>query len=302
MAVTRLDDDAIWLFRELETIESNVFEKKYPDIIYPRLLPVDFTTVHPAVDRYTYRMNDKVGRFKAIQDRAKDLPRVDVFRKEESVKAFSNGASYGYTHQEVIAARYQGMPLQEQKISAVRRAYEEDVNNVALFGNSSLGVEGFFNNSNVDKLNITQTWISTTATPDEMLKILNTATSYSVKNSKMIERPNTIALAFEDYDILATTPRTSTDSVSVLEYYLKTHDYITEIIPVNELDDYAGANRNRMIVYNRDPEKLKLMISQPLEFFPPQREQMEYNVAAHYRIVGTVTFYPKSITYIDQTP
>lgn len=297
---TRLDDDGIWLSRELETIESRVFEKKYADIVYPQLLPVDTTTVDNASDTYTYRMVDRVGKFRVIQDRAKDLPRVDVFRKETTMKVVSIAASYGYTVQETRAARRQGYGLQEQRVQAVRRAYEEKVQDVGLFGDSTVGIEGFFNNSNVDKLNVTQTWISTTATPDEQLKLLNTAVTHIVKGTNMVERPNTIAMAYEDFNVLSTTPRSATSDTTVLQYFLENDPYISQIIPLNELDEFGGANKNRMVLYNRDPEKLRLHIPQALEFFPPERTKLEYEVASHARVMGTTIYYPKSVLYVDQ--
>jgi hypothetical protein len=296
----RLDDDGIWLSRELETIEARVFEKKYADIIYPQILPVDTVTVDNASDTYTYRMVDRVGKFRVIQDRASDLPRVDVFRKETTMKVVSIAASYAYTVQETRAARRQGFGLQEQRVMAVRRAYEEKVNEVALFGDSQIGIEGFFNSTSVNKLNVTQTWISSTATADEMLKVLNTAVAFMVKSTNMVERPNTMLMAYEDYNVLSTTPRSATSDTTVLQYFLENDPYITQIVPVNELDDYAGANKNRMVLYNRDPEKLRLHIPQVLEFFPPERSKLEYEVAAHGRVMGTTIYYPKSILYVDQ--
>jgi hypothetical protein len=297
---TRLDEDGIWLSRELEAIESRVFEKKYADIIYPRLIPVNTTTVGPAADTYTYRMLDRTGKFKVIQDRAKDLPRADVTRKEVTLKVVSIASSYGYTVQETRAARYTGFGLQEERVTAVRRAYEEMVNEMALFGDASIGIEGFLNNSSVDQLNVTQSWISTSSTPDEMLSVLNTAVSSIVKGTKMVERPNTIALAYEDHNKLMTTPRSTTSDTTVMEYFLRTNEYINEFIPMNELDDFGGANKNRMVVYNRDPEKLELFIPQVLEFFPPERSGLEYSVAAHARVMGTAIRYPKSVIYVNQ--
>lgn len=298
--LTRLDDDGIWLARELEVIESRVFEKKYADIIYPQLLPVDTTTVDNAADTYTYRMMDRVGKFRVIQDRASDLPRVDVFRKEVTNKVISIGSSYGYTVQETRAARRQGLPLQEHKVLAVRRAYEEEVQRIGLYGDSTVGIQGFFNSTDVDKLNVTQSWISSNSTADEVLTLLNTSVTQIVKGTNMVEQPNTIAMAFEDFRVLSTTPRSSTSDTTVLQYFLENDPYITQIIPLNELDNFGGANKNRMVVYNRDPEKLRLHIPQVLEFFPPERSKLEYEVAAHARVMGTTIYYPKSVLYVDQ--
>lgn len=297
---TRLDDDGIWLSKELEAIESRVFEKKYADIMYPQVLPVDTGSIGNAADTYTYRMLDRTGGFKVIQDRASDLPRADVTRKEVTLKVVSIASSYAYTVQETRAARYQGFGLQEQRVAAVRRSYEEKVNEMALYGDASVNVEGFLNNSSVDKLNVTSSWISTTSTPDEILTLLNTAVSRIVSGTKMVERPNTILMAYDDYNKISTTARSSTSDTTVMEYFLRTNPFISEIMPMNELDDFGGANKNRMVVYDRNPEKVELFIPQVLEFFPAERQGLEYKVAAHARVMGAVVRYPKSVLYVDQ--
>jgi hypothetical protein len=297
---TRLDSDGIWLSRELEKIEDRVFEVQYADIVYPTLLPVDTTTVGPADDLYTYRVMDRVGKFKTIQDRARDLPRVDITRKEITQRVISIGASYGYTVQEVKAARSRGLPLQESRVTAFRRAYEERVNDIALYGDTDSGLQGFLNNTDIDKLNVTLSWITNGSTADEMLSLLNTAVTYMVAGTNMIEKPNTILMAYEDWNRLNTTPRSSTSDTTVLSYFLANDPYITSIIPLNELNDFSGANKNRMVIYNRSPEKLKLMMPQMLETFPPEREGMEYTVDGYARVMGTTIYYPKSVLYVDQ--
>jgi hypothetical protein len=133
-----------------------------------------------------------------------------------------------------------------------------------------------------------------------MLTLLNTAITYMVAGTNMVEKPNTIALAYEDWNKLNTTPRSSTSDTTVLSYFLANDPYITSVIPMNELNDFSGANKNRMVVYNRNPEKLKLMMPQMLETFPPEREGMEYTVDGYARVMGTTIYYPKSVLYVDQ--
>lgn len=299
---TRLDADGIWLSRELEKIEDKIFEVQYADIIYPQLFPIDTTTVGPVDDIYTYRVMDRVGKFKTIQDRSSDLPRVDVTRKEISQGVVTIGASFGYGIHETRAARAKGLPIQESKVSAVRRAYEERVQDVALYGDAAAGIKGMFNSPDVAALNVTLTWFSTTATADEQLRILNGAVGHMMKSTNMVEKPNTILMAYEDFKIINETPRSSTSDTTVREYFLRNDPFINAIIPLNELDDFGGAGQNRMIVYNRSPEKLKLHIPQPLEFLPPQQHNLEYTVATHARVMGPSIYFPASMLYVNQTP
>ena len=298
--VTRNDSDGIWLSRELEKIEAREFDREYADIIYSKILPVNTTTVDPAADKYTYRMRDKVGKFKVIQDRVTDIPRVDVTRREVSQKVVSIAGAYGYTVAEIRAARREGITLEESRVSAVRRAAEEEIQRVALFGDTATGLEGFLNNASVDALNVTDSWFSNGSTADEMLRILNTAVRYMVDGTNMAETPNGILLAYEDFAILNETPRSSTSDTTVLEYFLRNDRYIQFIEPINELKGLAGSGRNKMVVYKRDPMKSELMLPQPLEFFPPEREKLEYEVISHARVMGATIRYPKSVLYVNE--
>ena len=77
----RNDEVGVFLARELETILARTFEVEYADIKYSSLIPIS-TEVGPGADSFTYRVFDKQGSMKVIGDKAQDLPRADVLRKE----------------------------------------------------------------------------------------------------------------------------------------------------------------------------------------------------------------------------
>ena len=119
----RNDDVGIFLARELETILSRSYEVEYADIKYASLLPIS-SEVGPGADSFTYRVFDKQGSMKVIQDKAQDLPRADVLRKEVTHPVRSLGASFAYTIQETrAAAMVPNMNLEQRRANAVRRAY-----------------------------------------------------------------------------------------------------------------------------------------------------------------------------------
>ena len=99
----RNDDVGVFLARELETILSRTFEVEYADIKYSSIIPIS-TEVGNGSDSYTYRVFDKQGSMKIIGDRAQDLPRSDVLRKEVTHPVRSIGGSFAYTVQETRAA------------------------------------------------------------------------------------------------------------------------------------------------------------------------------------------------------
>ena len=299
MSEIRNDDVGLFLARELEQVLARTFEVQYADIKYSSVLPIS-TEIGPGADSFTYRIFDAQGSMKLIQDKASDLPRADVLRKEVTHQVRSLGASFAYTIQETrAAAMVPGMNLEQRRANAVRRAYEEKVQSVAYFGEGAVSMDGFFNNANVDKT-VPSKWFDT-ATTDEMLEILNEAPTSIVQGSNMKESPNTMLVPYDVYRILSTTPRSSTSDTTVLEFFLRTNPFIRSIEPINELE--AGKSeltKDRIICYDRSPEKLQLHIPRTLEFLPPVRNNLEFSVAAHARVGGVALYYPKSVLYVEK--
>jgi hypothetical protein len=282
----RMDDAGLFLERQLEYIRPQVFEVQYADIKYPTILPVT-SEAGPGAQTFTYRIMDSTGEFKLIADAADDLPRADISQVEKSINIRSFGGSFGYT-------------LEQRRAAAVRRAYEEKVEEVALFGESTVGLSGFFNNSTVDVVAADKWFTDSGTTAQEMLELLNYGVSAIINASKMKEQPDTILMAYEDYNKVSTTRNSDSSDVTVLEYFLRTNPYIRNVEPINQLD--AGnsvLNTNRMVVYKRDPEKVQLHIPQPLELFPPQQRGLEFIVPAHARVGGVALYYPKSVIYVQ---
>jgi hypothetical protein len=299
MSEFRLDDAGLFLDRQLEHIRPQVFEVEYADIKYPTILPVT-AEAGPGAQTFTYRIMDATGDFKLISDAADDLPRADVSQTEKSINIRSFGGSFGYTVQELRAAQMANLSLEQRRASAVRRAYEEKVESVAMFGEGSVSLAGFFNNATVDVISANK-WFSTSAvTAQEMLEILNQGVSAIISGSNMKEQPDTILMPYEDYNIVSTTRNSDSSDVTVLEYFLRTNPFIRNVEPINQL---AAANssliKNRLVVYKRDPQKVQLHIPQPLELFPPQQRGLEFIVPAHARVGGVALYYPKSVKYVQ---
>lgn len=299
----RNDEVGVFLARELETILARTFEVEYADIKYSSLIPIS-SEVGNGADSFTYRVFDKQGSMKVIGDKAQDLPRADVLRKEVTHPVRSLGASFAYTIQETrAAAMVPGMNLEQRRANAVRRAYEEKVQEIAYFGDAPSGMKGFFNNDQVDKL-VPNKWFDTSGvTTDEMLELLNEAPTRLVQNSNMKEMPNTMLVPYNVYRIISTTPRSTTSDTTVMEFFLRTNPMITAIEPINELEasKSGGAlSKDRIITYDRSPDKLQLHVPQPLEFLPPLRQSLEFSVAAHARIGGLALYYPKSAIVLEK--
>jgi len=299
----RNDDVGVFLARELETILARTFEVEYADIKYSSLIPLS-SEVGNGADSFTYRVFDKQGSMKVIGDKAQDLPRADVLRKEVTHPVRSLGASFAYTIQETRAAdMVPGMNLEQRRANAVRRAYEEKVQEIAYFGDAPSGMKGLFNNDQVDKTVPNKWFDDSSITTDEMLELLNEAPTALVNNSNMKEMPNTMLVPYDVYRIISTTARSTTSDTTVMEFFLRTNPMITAIEPINELGaskSGGSLSKDRVVVYDRSPDKLQLHVPQPLEFLPPLRNALEFSVAAHARIGGLALYYPKSVMVLEK--
>lgn len=297
----RMDTAGLFLERQLEYIRPQVFEIQYADIKYSTILPVT-SEAGTGAQTFTYRIMDSTGEFRLLADAASDLPRADISQVEKSINIRSFGGSFGYTVQELRAAQMANIALEQRRAAAVRRAYEEKVESVALFGESTVGLAGFFNNSSVDIVAADKWFTTVSITAQEMNELLNYGVSAIINGSKMKEQPDTILLGYEDYNKVSTTRNSDSSDVTVLEYFLRTNPYIRNVEPINQLtkgNNGGKLNTSRMVVYKRDPEKVQLHIPQPLELFPAQQRGLEFIVPAHARVGGVALYYPKSVIYVQ---
>ena len=301
MSDIRNDEVGIFLARELQTILARTFETQYSDIVYSSVLPIS-QEVSEGSDAYTYRIFDAQGKMGIIQDKGSDLPRADVLRKEVTNKVVSLGASFGYSIQEVrAAAQVPGMNLEARRAAATRRSYEEKVQEIAFFGDSSTGLEGLLTNSNVDKIVPNKWFDGASTTVDEYLEILNEGPTRIIDNSNMKEQPDTMLVPQSVYRVLSTTARSTTSDTTVLEYFLRTNPYITAVEPLNELDaSKSSLSKDRIVCYTRSPEKVQLHLPKTLEYLPPVRQGLEFTVACHARVGGVALYYPKSAIFIEK--
>lgn len=301
MTDSRMDTAGLFLQRQLEYIRPQVFEIQYADIKYATILPVT-SEAGTGAQTFTYRIMDSTGEFRLLADAASDLPRADISQVEKSINIRSFGGSFGYTVQELRAAQMANVALEQRRASAVRRAYEEKVESIAFFGESTVGLAGFFNNSAVDVVSADKWFTTASVTSQEMLDLLNYGVSAIINASKMKEQPDTILLAYEDYNKISTTRLSDSSDLTVLEYFLRTNPYINNVEPINQLtkgNNGGKLNTSRMVVYKRDPEKVQLHIPQPLELFPAQERGLEFIVPAHARVGGVALYYPKSVIYVQ---
>lgn len=296
----------IFFARELEHIRAQSYDVKYADRKIRMLVPVD-NSVDPGAEVVTYSQYDRVGIAKLISSYANDLPRADVKGKQFTASIKGLGSSYGYSIQEIRAARMARKSLDQSKAEAARESIEDGIDRIGASGDAGTGLIGLLNIPNAQTYSIPAgaggqvTW-NTGATPKtglEVLKDLNTPVNTVVQVTKEAEKPDTMLLPVLQYAYIASTPLQSGSDTTILQFFLRSSPYIKTVEPWEKLTGAGSGGTNRMVVYKRDPRNLMLVIPQEFEAFPPEQKGLEAVVACHARIGGVQCFYPLSVMYAD---
>jgi hypothetical protein len=299
--VNRLDaDETLFFQRELEHVQVKSYDVKYPELKSRQLFPVNMS-VSPHAQTYVYKQYDQVGIARFIQSYADDLPRADVTGKEFVSRIKALGASYGYSTEEIRIAKATGMPLEQRKANASRRATMTLEDQTAFFGDAENNLVGVLNNPNIlqyvvpNGVSASPLWSSKTA--DEILKDLNGIVSQIRELTREVENPDTLLLPTAKYNFIAQTARSGVSDTTILEFFLKNNSVgITSVISVPRLTGAGTAGADVMLAYRRDPDALEMIVPMDYTAYAPEQRGLEFIVACEQKFGGVVVYYPFSIS------
>ena len=291
--------ESLFFEGELEHVKARSYDVLYPELMARRLFPVS-SEADPADKVIVYTSYDHVGMAKLIHSYAQDLPDVDVSGVEYTRKIFSEGISFGYSFQDIRASRRAGKSLEQRKANAARRQMLSLENKIAFFGDDKAGIPTFLNNPEFNQYTVPNNAADASAlwvdkSPDEILKDINGMFTLVRVSTNAVEFADTLLLPDEHYNLIATTPRSSTSDTTILQFVLNTSPWLKEVIPCYELAGAGESGEDVAIAYRRSPDKLTMEIPQDVEFMPAQEEGLMFKVPVHARTAGVIVYYPKSV-------
>ena len=299
-AFVNLDSaETLFFARELEYRKAQTYDVIRAPLKAFELIPVS-TEAGPGAESIVYEQYDSTGIAKLIANYADDLPRADVKGKEFFAPIKSIGNSYGYSLQEVRAARLAGKSLEQRKANAAGRAQREKWNRIAFFGDADTGLPGWLSNANVPNSAVAQgagsgdptEWED--KTPVEILKDLNDAVNGIVDLTNGSEQPNTVVMPIKQYTQISTTPAGTGTDTTILEYFLRNSPFVDSVEWANELSGAFTGSTDGFIAYDRNPDKMTLEMPLMFEQLPAESRGLEFIVPCHSRIGGTIIYYPLS--------
>lgn len=308
-------NQSIFFARQLEAVDKKNFETLFAGILGRRFIPL-VEDVAEWANVYTYRMYEMTGNAKIIADGATDLPRSGVKATETSQNIKQIGTSYGWTRREIQQAAATNTPLDQMTVQAARTAVARQVDNLLATGSVAHSITGLLNVSGAS-LSIASTktgagagtaWIrAVPVTPDEIVADINllvaeTRTALKQAGDEVpIFGRFTVLIASTNYGYIATTPRSTTSDMTILQYVLRNNPWIESIEEWWQCDTADPSGGMRMVCYARDPMALGALIPQEFTSLPPQEEGLGFVIPATGSCGGVVVRYRMVVRYMDNT-
>lgn len=301
------DEASVFFAQELETIKAKTYDEKLPNLNAARLFPVS-TEADPGGDTISYESYGMVGIAKILANYADDLPRADVRGEKNTVNVFTVGTSYGYSVQDIRAAKMKGLPLSERKALSARRANDTAINRIAFKGDKEHKIVGVLQHPNINTkvlandgnenggTNATE-WKY--KTPLQVLRDLNEAVTMIVDVTNGVEIPDTILLPIAQYNYLATTIVPDTNGESIMTNFMKNSRYIKKIEQVPELKGAGASGADMALIYRKDIDAVSLEIPMPFTQYAPQARNLEFVVPCESRTAGVIVYYPLSMCRVE---
>lgn len=289
----------IFFARQLEFVQSKIYEYEYPALKSFELIPVNYN-FSPGAEFITATQYQSVGRARIINSYADDLPEAGLLGTQLTNPVQGIGTSYRYSYQEIRASQMANLPLSLKLAEAARRANDQMVDNLAFFGNPQVGMTGLLNNPNVPTQTVpadgtggNTEW--TTKTPDQILRDMNLIVNQIVVNSNEVEMPDTLLLPLEQYTLIASTPRSANSDTTILNYFLMNNPFIRQVVPVPKLNAAGTGGADVMIAYEKNSNKLEMAIPLAFTQHAPQERNLEFVIPCESRFGGVSIYYPLSL-------
>ncbi|MCD0280467.1 DUF2184 domain-containing protein [Xanthomonas melonis] len=299
-----------FLVAQTTIIEPGVYRTVYPDIQYRDLIPVD-TSGSEFATSVTYYSQDQYGKADWINGNADDIPKAGTNRSQFQTGVHTAGIGYGYGWEEIGRAQLLGINLPTEDAAVARRASEDMVDRVALYGDGSKGFSGLFNAAGVIPVAApTGAWgtllAAGTATPDQIVADMNASILNVFNGTNTTAIADRLLLPWSKF-LLISTKRMSNDSdMTILQYFLANNVYTATtgqqlmVRGLRGLDTAGAGGVARMIAYRYDPNVLKLHMPMPHRFLPVfQSGPLRWDVPGVMRLGGLDVRLPKQVVYVD---
>lgn len=306
---------AAFLSRYLEQKLPTVLRQRLPELYFDNGIALPQVGDLQAGAQYiTIETIQQYGQAAIMSGVAQDAPLSEVVIGRESFEIVNVIGAAVYSDPEIKAAEFAASNgqtvtnLPDERLSAMNRMINVRAHQLGAFGSTKHNMYGILNHPEVPLSN-TGTFkpYAGNATADQIIDFITTETLAVWDGSNFVEMPNTLGVSPAMYKVITSRFRSSNTDITIYDAILRVNPSIQQIMPMRELASAqleangvlaSGTNKDRIFLYNRDPQNVVRHFS-PMVMMAPQQNGMLYNVCA-YKGVSSVQFnYPKTARYVD---
>lgn len=266
-----LTTQAINLYTERQLMDQSrrIYEEPLPPLNGFELLPPE-QSVSLGAAQYNRRVYKHFGKPEWVGHAADDLPRADVAVIEDVYNVGMYGIAYEYSLQEKRRAAFANAQLEDRRGRAARRGMLEFANDVLWYGSVAKQLFGILSFPYTPRVTLDKDLFKVGADSDATLDALYNLEEFIEDFSDGAERPNTLALAYDEYNYISRTRVSSLNDQTILQVFLKNAQFVTSVVKVRELNSASAAGTNMMAMLSIEGERAEHIMPDPLTILAPQ--------------------------------
>lgn len=295
----RMDDQQIGAFlRDLEYREQQVREIQYPDkkAASGKLFPIE-TVSAPWAETTKFVMSDSVGgEFELADDMTTNLSYVDITGKEVTQGIYTFRKGYRIYEKEIARYLHMGIPIEQQKISAVQKLYINTLNRLILFGHAAKQLPGILNHNAFLRMEAPYK-LDATSNESQLIATLSAGGEAMWSATEQIFQPKVLVLPPRQYKYLTEQVRlgTSANDTTILPFFLKNNMSIDNIDWMSELQGAGPGGSDMALFYTRNPEYFKVRITDPMRYREYIKEPFGMTRPVAFDYNGIIAYQPYSV-------
>lgn len=243
--------DKYFVSNQLQSIDPNKYYHLVPGIVGRSVMPpVD--GVSPNLPSYSFDMTKLVGaKPKRRGAKSRSAPMAEVVKTRETHQIVTYEEDFGWTVDEVRAARETNQSLPEDRQLSAITLIEQKIDECLATGDVKANVYGIANNPGVENTDAAVAWAG--ATSDQILTSLDLLLSEAAEDLKQARVPGSNTPMFNQFVLLVSEARYrkimtmklgANNDTTVLKYIKENFEMIKKIIPWWRLDTANGTPVN----------------------------------------------------------
>lgn len=292
---------SLMLAQQLTVIETRIYEAVYPALKARKAIATGDEAIQPGARFYIWNRTEYHGNAAVIANGSTDIPRVSakVAPTQWSVDTIAD--QFNYSIDDLAAAALSGVPVDITLQMAARKAIETKLDDLALFGQTTLNKTGFANDAACTSAAIAATsdWTVSGTTAqvifDDAVRLINGVQNASAE----VFNCNAVLFSLDAW----TNGLTRTHAFGGKPILEMLRDAFPEVSfdKCSKLDTAASGSKPLAIAYQKTPDVASLAIPEEFNMLPPNPNGMGFDVVCRLKTLGCMVKQPLGMVYMTGT-